>query len=126
MLLFITHKSSKSLYPNNKEVDFVYELKEEIQLIGDWTVSLIEIFSDSNIKKPICVYCDIIEPSSAFGESRQLLRIIKSSEKLSEQQHRVTIPNLKRILFSLRETDDLLPNLTRTNLVLVLKLNKAS
>ena len=127
MYLYVSHDSSNNIYGSNFNTltDFVYELPYELSLPGKWTVSVTDFFVDIDIPDNIYIYCDIVQPSSVFGESKTLLKIIRDIDKtIIPEPHVLSCEKLKRINFYIRDKNNRRPELKGTNLILVLELRE--
>ena len=124
MLLYISYQSSIGQHPLNTPTDFVYELTKELTFDGEWFCCLKEVICDKAFTKPVCFFCDIVQPSSVLGEWKPILRIVQPVLFLKDHYHKVITNNLKRIRFQIRKHDGSLPDLSKNNIILVLQISQ--
>ena len=74
--IFLSSKDSLSYHQDNTPSNFIVELKERLQLIGDWEVGICDFFCSETISQKCYIFSDIVDYSYVRNSLEPLLRTL--------------------------------------------------
>ena len=81
--IFLSFEDSLSYHQDNTPSNFVVELKERLQLIGEWEVGICDFFCSETISQKFCIFSDIVDYSYARNSLEPLLLTLIPSNSSS-------------------------------------------
>ena len=74
--VFLSSEDSLSYHQDNSPSNFVVELKERLQLIGEWEVGICDFFCSETISHKCYIFSDIVDYSYVRNSLEPLLRTL--------------------------------------------------
>ena len=81
--IFLSSEDSLSYHKDNVPSNFIVELKERHQLIGEWEVGICYFFCSENISQKCYIFSDIVDYSYVRNSLEPLLRTLIPSSPSS-------------------------------------------
>ncbi len=85
--VYTSSRYCKHLFPQNYAGELNLQLRQPIQLEGEWSCALIEFVLNAAPQQPVFVCCNLVHESSTGDFSAPVLRQV--SHKTSEFDHSV-------------------------------------
>ena len=81
--IFLSSEDSLSYHQDNAPFNFIVELKERVQLIGEWEVGICDFFCSETIPEKCYIFSDIVDYSYVRNSLEPLLRSLMPSNASS-------------------------------------------
>ena len=77
--IFLSSEDSLSYHPDNTPSNFIVELKESLQIIGEWEVGICDFFCSETISQKCYIFSDIVDYSYVRNSLEPILRTLMPS-----------------------------------------------
>ena len=77
--IFLSSEDSLSYHPDNNPYNFIVELKESLQIIGEWEVGICDFFCSETISQKCYIFSDIVDYSYVRNSLEPILRTLMPS-----------------------------------------------
>jgi hypothetical protein len=92
--LYLDSEDSKDSHPQNKPFDFTVEMPTPLELEGNWSCALAEIyFTREALTQDLYVYCDLCDYNYVNQQYSPILRIINSGDEIFDKCFYVPLVN---------------------------------
>ena len=81
--IFLSSEDSLSYHPDNTPSNFIVELKESLQIIGEWEVGICDFFCSETISQKYYIFTDIVDYSYVRNSLEPILRTLMPSNASS-------------------------------------------
>ena len=81
--IFLSSEDSLSYHPDNTPYNFIVELKESLQIIGEWEVGICDFFCSETISQKCYIFSDIVDYSYVRNSLEPILRTLMPSNASS-------------------------------------------
>ena len=81
--IFLSSEDSLSYHPDNNPYNFIVELKESLQIIGEWEVGICDFFCSETTSQKCYIFSDIVDYSYVRNSLEPILRTLMPSNASS-------------------------------------------
>ena len=74
--IFLSSKDSLSYHQDNTPSNFIVELKERLQIIGEWEVGICDFFCSETISQKCYIFSDIVDYSYVRNSLEPILHTL--------------------------------------------------
>ena len=107
--IFLSSEDSLSYHPDNTPSNFIIELKESLQIIGEWEVGICDFFCSETISEKCYIFSYIVDYSYVRNSLEPILRTLMPSNASSSNffpiifYFPIKVNSLNRIRVSIKD-----------------------